>query len=155
MEIAKNNGMKRIRTRHGIVLVTLVVVVALLTSMLLGHKAETFTYPLNCIMAEHVHAEECYEVIQDLQCSEEHEHEEDCYVTLMQQLTCETVCHEHVASCYAGSVPEGVSDALGKVIPYALTTAVVNEDAQVQPAEADSSAPVLQQPVQPDYIAVT
>ncbi|MEE0830632.1 MAG: hypothetical protein UIM26_04115, partial [Longicatena sp.] len=114
------NDIRSIQQRYGIVLVLLITIVALMTSMLLGKKAETLTYPLNCVMEEHVHNDECYEYSELLSCEEEHEHQETCK-EVQKQLVCETICHKHIAGCFQKDVPDGIRDVEGNVIAYEKT----------------------------------
>ena len=118
------NDIRSIQQRYGIVLVLLITIVALMTSMLLGKKAETLTYPLNCVMEEHVHNEDCYEYNTLLSCEEDHEHEEACS-EVHKQLVCETICHKHIAGCFQKDVPEGIRDIEGNVIAYEKTNVLV------------------------------
>lgn len=108
----------KVKKRYGVILAILIAMVALLTSTSLGRKAETYTYPLNCVMQEHIHDENCYEGHYVEHCGENHQHKQEC-MTLTEQLICKEICHQHVASCYEAKVPEGTTDALGIVIPYA------------------------------------
>lgn len=114
------NDIRSIQQRYGIVLVLLITIVALMTSMLLGKKAETLTYPLNCVMEEHVHTDECYAYSELLSCEEEHEHQETCK-EVHKQLVCDAICHKHIAGCFQKDVPEGIRDIEGIVIAYEKT----------------------------------
>lgn len=165
MKIMKNNDIRSIQQRYGIVLVILVTVVALMTSMLLGKKAETLTYPLNCVMEEHVHNEDCYEYNTLLSCEEDHEHEEACSEVL-KQLVCETVCHKHIAGCFQKDVPDGIRDVEGIVIAYEKTNvlAVAKDKQDTDASEMEeeiidskdlSGEPKLQDPVKVEEIPFT
>lgn len=119
MELRRaNNDIKSIQTKYSIIIVMLMVIVALMTAMLLGKKAETYTYPLNCVLTEHEHSEECYDEAQ--------------------QLSCEQFCHQHIAGCFQKDVPEGIVQTMGYVIPYKMVNeteenhnSVINQDPEV------------------------
>lgn len=154
MDRLRNNDIKKIQIKYGIVLVLLVILVALWTSLSLGQKAETFSYPLNCILEEHIHEDTCYEEQIILQCEEEHEHVDECYKTY-QQLVCKTYCHQHIAGCFQQKVPEGIEDVNGKVIAYA-SSQLLQEEQKEDVSVAKMAQPlVVNEEVVVDEVAFT
>lgn len=143
----------KVKKRYGVILVILIAMVALLTSTSLGRKAETYTYPLNCAMEEHVHNDECYAYSELLSCEEEHEHQETCK-EVHKQLVCEAICHKHIAGCFQKDVPEGIRDIEGNVIAYEKTNILVEANSDEKQDEALGAVEETKDEQKPDVADV-
>lgn len=73
------------------------------------HDASCTKQTLKCLVSEHSHTDECYELERILDCTEDHEHTDECYKD-SRSLKCELSEHEHTQECYEYSYTCGKTE---------------------------------------------